>query len=109
MDRVLRGPQFLWVLTACLLALAAVSLVSIIRALLPARLLAQKPWSCDLCIGFWTTAALCGAWTVVAAIRDRVIGLDRLLVAFPAHGLVLLILARLRPPAFDLPKETPDE
>ena len=109
----------MWVIACGLTALAAVSLVSILRALLPTRIAAKKPWSCDICIGFWMTLALCLVWTAVATIRDRVIGLDRLLLVsnglarlflvFPTHGLVLIILSRIRPPSFEFLKETPNE
>ena len=99
----------MWVIGCVLTALAVVSLVSVLRALLPKRLLEKKPWNCDICIGFWMTLALCLVWTAVATIRDHGIALDKLFLVFPTHGLVLIILSRIRPPSFEFLKETPNE
>lgn len=81
-----------------LLALAAVSLTTMIRAIPFVKAMADrgvKPWGCDVCMSFWSL----GLAAVVAATYD----LAALLAAVPAHGLAVLLLHRLRPfPALDV-------
>lgn len=89
-----------------LLALTVVSIVSTLRALEPIRRLVlqgKKPWSCDVCLGFWTTLIASIVGCVIASTADRQGALPFLelaIVILPAHGLALLVLSRLRPPEF---------
>jgi hypothetical protein len=89
-----------------LLALTVVSIVSTLRALGPIRKLVErgtKPWSCDVCLGFWTTLIASIVGCIIASTVDRQGArpfLELAIVILPAHGLALMILSRLRPPVF---------
>lgn len=50
------------------LALAAVALTAVIRALLPLTWALVKPFSCDLCMSFWTGALV----TTTDAVAHRI-------------------------------------
>ena len=85
-----------------LLALFAVSLTSSLRAFRRIGDAAERgvrPWGCDMCMASWAlvlaVAALAG-WRLAGGGLQ----LDPLLLfaALPAHGLAVLLLARLRPP-----------
>lgn len=97
------------IIEVVLLALSAVSLVSILRALSPIQKLVvakKKPWSCDACLGFWTTLVI--ALTVVAV--PALMGEPRIepliyLAVLPAHGLTLIVLSKLRAPEFPFSTE----
>lgn len=90
------------------MALAAVSLTSIARALAPKRLLEQRPLSCDVCMSFWMALWVALTVAILALVMKRTIRLDSFVLLLPAHGLALIILSRLRPPSFEFPKETSD-
>lgn len=98
------------IIEVVLLALSAVSLVSILRALSPIQKLVKakkKPWSCDACLGFWTTLVL----AVVVVVVPAVMGEARVepliyLAILPAHGLTLIVLSKLRAPEFPFELES---
>lgn len=93
-----------------LVALSAVSLSGIVRTLGFVRPLVArgvKPWSCDVCLSFWTTL-LVGLVIFLASYSiTRTARLDSLVVVVPAHGLALLLLSRLRPPEIPPLEEGP--
>jgi len=74
-----------------ILAMSVVSATSIVRALVPKKWLATKPFSCDVCMSFWPLAG------VVLYVLLRHIDAALALAAIPAHGLAVLLLVRLRP------------
>lgn len=105
MDRLLSGPFFLWVLAAVpLLALGAVSATSVVRALgfmKPLLARGAKPWSCDVCMAAWSqpVGLLLSASGFLAGEQTGLRAMAAVAVAaLPAHGLAVLLLARLRPP-----------
>lgn len=83
------------------MALASVSLTSIVRALVPKTLATRKPISCDLCMSFWTTFVL--ALGVVVGVLGAIhrLFLDPLVLLLPVHGLALVVLSKIRP--FEFP------
>lgn len=68
-----------------------------------AMLRRQKPWACDICMGFWTTGVLS---TLLAWHAHDV---ERLLVAGPAYPVALLFLAKLGEPRHPPPEMPPLE
>ena len=62
-----------------------------------AMLRRQKPWACDICMGFWTTGALS------ALLACHAHDAQLLLAAGPAYPVVLLFLAKLDEPRHDPP------
>lgn len=80
---------------AVVLGATAAGLVSAVRGL-PAVQRAimerKKPWACDVCMGFWSTAALAVGLAVVQ--QDAWL----LLAAGPAYPFVLWILRKLGEP-----------
>jgi hypothetical protein len=92
------------------LALYAVSVTSMLRAIGPIGRLAAKgvkPWACDVCMTFWLILGASLGLSVVFYASARKFVPDIALIIFPAHAVALLVLARLRP--IEFPKEMSDE
>ncbi|MGH9463082.1 MAG: hypothetical protein ACRD1X_17875 [Vicinamibacteria bacterium] len=86
--------MWMWLIATVLAGLAVVSIISILRALLPARYTSTKPLSCDLCMGWWGSLTI---WLLAAVLENQ---RALVLMAFGTHAVTLLVLSRLRPPAF---------
>lgn len=87
-------------------ALGAVGLTTVIRAVPPFARLNEhgvKPWACDLCMSFWTTA-LC---LVVGAISGKVDVLDAFLLWMPSFALAYGTVQRITPPPMGEPPIDP--
>lgn len=57
-----------------------------------------KPWACDVCMCFWSTAAL-------ASLAGAVFGPEHLFAAGPAYTVALYVLGRLEEPPTAPPPE----
>lgn len=95
------------VLLAALVAgAAAPGIVLAVRALPPVARLVEagvKPWACDVCSSFWTTAL---AVAIVVSVTNEA---RLLLAAGPAYTLALFVLARLQAaPEGGAPSALPD-
>lgn len=72
------------------LALSAHFLTLIVRALVPLSWMMEKPWSCDLCMSWWTSIVLVGAWMWFG----EVMPIQILLVCYSINVLAVASLAR---------------
>lgn len=87
-------------------ALGAVGLTTVIRAVPPFARLNEhgvKPWACDLCMSFWTTAL----FLVVGAISNKVDAFDAFFLWMPSFALAYGTIQRIIPPPLGGPPIDP--
>lgn len=94
-----------------MVAFGAVGLTTLVRALLPLRLTeSTKPWSCDLCMSWWSSLAC----VVVAVSLEYGTVRDAVVTLLPSFALAYAIQQRLHPipeggPSFDPPPPPMDQ
>lgn len=88
-----------------MVAFGAVGLTTLIRTILPLRLVeGVKPWSCDLCMSWWSSLVC----VVVAVALEYGTVWDGFVTMLPAFSLAYIVQQRLHPiPDGGPPMEAP--